>query len=146
MVGRVIVPAFVISYLTRMIHESATPNENMAALPVFLGSRILRRTVQVRLRHEPLRLPDGTPIFFTLAALRSVPQEGSQFGGLATAVHEISGLGLCRTLGGLSPEKNGDYHEVDNKEAIGLLTKGNVFSRCLHKLLYFFTLDLLRVL
>ena len=34
----------------------------------------------------------GTPILFALAALRSVPQAGSQFGGLATAIHEISGL------------------------------------------------------
>ncbi|MGB6380612.1 MAG: hypothetical protein WBG51_05515, partial [Syntrophobacteria bacterium] len=37
-------------------------------------------------------LPGGTPIFFALAALRSVPQAGSQFRGLATAIHEISGL------------------------------------------------------
>ncbi|MGB6376281.1 MAG: hypothetical protein WBG24_06110 [Syntrophobacteria bacterium] len=32
------------------------------------------------------RLPGGTPIFFALAALRSVPQAGSQFRGLATAI------------------------------------------------------------
>jgi hypothetical protein len=38
-------------------------------------------------------LPGGTPIFFALAALRSVPQAGSQFRGLATAIHKISGLG-----------------------------------------------------
>jgi len=38
------------------------------------------------------RLPGGTPILFALAALRSVPQAGSQFRGLATAIHEISGL------------------------------------------------------
>ena len=38
------------------------------------------------------RLPGGTPIFFALAALRSAPQAGSQFRGLATAIHEISGL------------------------------------------------------
>ena len=37
-------------------------------------------------------LPGGTPIFFALAPLRSVPQAGSQFRGLATAIHEISGL------------------------------------------------------
>ena len=40
------------------------------------------------------RLPCGTPIFFALAALRSVPQAGSQFRGLATAIHEIAGLEL----------------------------------------------------
>ncbi|MGB7065034.1 MAG: hypothetical protein WBF55_07790, partial [Syntrophobacteria bacterium] len=51
----------------------------------------LRRTVQVRLGTNTLRLPGGTPIFFALAALRSVPQAGSQFRGLATAIHEISG-------------------------------------------------------
>ena len=38
------------------------------------------------------RLPGGTPIFFALIALRSVPQAGSQFRGLATAIHKISGL------------------------------------------------------
>ena len=37
-------------------------------------------------------LPVGTPIFFALAALRSVPQAGSQFRGLATAIHKISWL------------------------------------------------------
>ena len=31
-------------------------------------------------------LPSGTPIYFALAALRSVPQAGSQFRGLATAI------------------------------------------------------------
>jgi hypothetical protein len=38
------------------------------------------------------RLPGGTPILFALAPLRSVPQAGSQLRGLATAIHEISGL------------------------------------------------------
>jgi len=37
-------------------------------------------------------LPGGTPIFFALAPLRSVPQAGSQFRGLVTAIHEISRL------------------------------------------------------
>jgi hypothetical protein len=49
---------------------------------------------QVRLGTNTLRLPGGTPIFFALAALRSVPQAGSQFHGLATAIHDICGLGL----------------------------------------------------
>ncbi|MGB6383490.1 MAG: hypothetical protein WBG51_20155 [Syntrophobacteria bacterium] len=35
----------------------------MAVLPVVLGCRLLRRTVQVRLRTNTLRLPGGTPIF-----------------------------------------------------------------------------------
>jgi hypothetical protein len=51
----------------------------MAVLPGVLGCR-------------PLRLLGGTPIFFALAPLRSVPQAGSQFRGLATAMHKISGL------------------------------------------------------
>ena len=48
--------------------------------------RPLRRTVQVRLGTTTLRLPGGTPILFALAALRSVPQAGSQFRGLTTAI------------------------------------------------------------
>ncbi|MEE9122094.1 MAG: hypothetical protein V3U56_12545 [Syntrophobacteria bacterium] len=34
----------------------------MAVLPGVLGPHTLRRTVQVRLGSEPLRLPGGTPI------------------------------------------------------------------------------------
>ena len=60
----------------------------MAVLPGVLGCRPLRRTVQVRLGTNSLRLPGGTPIFFALAALRSVPQAGSQFRGLATAIED----------------------------------------------------------
>ncbi|MGB6278682.1 MAG: hypothetical protein WBG91_00530 [Syntrophobacteria bacterium] len=52
----------------------------------------LRRTVQVRLETNTLRLPGGTSILFALAALRSVPQAGSQFRGHATVIHGISGL------------------------------------------------------
>jgi hypothetical protein len=64
----------------------------MAALPGVLGCRALQRTVQVRFGPNTLRLPGGTSIYFALAALRSVPQAGSQFHGLATAIHETSGL------------------------------------------------------
>ena len=64
----------------------------MAVLPGVLGCRPLRRTVQLRLGANTLWLPGGTTIFFALAALRSVPQAGSQFHGLATAIREISGL------------------------------------------------------
>ncbi|MDH3555754.1 MAG: hypothetical protein OES18_07895 [Deltaproteobacteria bacterium] len=35
----------------------------MDVLPGVLGSRTLRRTVQVRLGYEPLRFPGGKPIF-----------------------------------------------------------------------------------
>ena len=75
-----------------MFHESLAPTADMAVLPGVLGCRTLRRTVQVRLGFESLRLPSGTLILFALAALRSVPQAGSQFRGLATAIHEIFGL------------------------------------------------------
>ena len=70
----------------------------MTVLPGVLGCRILRRTVQVHLRSNSLRFPGGTPIFFALAALRSVPQAGSQFRGLATAIHETSGLDFRSSL------------------------------------------------
>ncbi|MDH3773833.1 MAG: hypothetical protein OEU80_00105 [Deltaproteobacteria bacterium] len=78
--------------LARTFHESLAATTDMAVLPGVLGCRPLRRTIQVRLGTNTLRLPGGTPIFFALAALRSVPQAGSQFRGLATAIHEISGL------------------------------------------------------
>ena len=78
--------------LARTFHESLAVTTDMAVLPGVLGCRPLRRTIQVRLGTNTLRLPGGTPIFFALAALRSVPQAGSQFRGLATAIHEISGL------------------------------------------------------
>jgi hypothetical protein len=68
----------------------------MAALPGVLGCRSLRRTVRVRLGINPAgprdELPGGTPILFALSPLRSVPQAGSQFRGLATAIHKTSGL------------------------------------------------------
>jgi len=46
-----------------MFHESPTATTDMAALPGVLGCRHLRRTVQVRLGTNTLRLPGGTPIF-----------------------------------------------------------------------------------
>ena len=76
----------------RTFYESLAATADMAVLPGVLGCRLLRRTVQVRLGTNTLWLPGGKPIFFALAALRSVPQAGSQFRGLATAIHEISGL------------------------------------------------------
>ena len=82
--------------LARIFHESLAATTDMAVLLGVLGCRPLRRTIQVRLGTNPAvprdELPGGTPIFFALAALRSVPQAGSQFRGLATAIHEISGL------------------------------------------------------
>jgi hypothetical protein len=87
---------FSVESLARIFHELLAATTDMAVLPGVLGCRPLRRTVQVRLGTNPAiprdELPGGTPILFALAALRSVPQAGSQLRGLATAVHEISGL------------------------------------------------------
>jgi len=49
--------------LARIFHESLAATTDMAVLPGVLGCRPLRRTVQVRLGTNPLRLPGGTPIF-----------------------------------------------------------------------------------
>jgi len=49
--------------LARMFHESLAAPTDMAVLPGGLGCRSLRRTVQVRLGTNTLRLPGGTPIF-----------------------------------------------------------------------------------
>ena len=46
-----------------MYHESLAATVDMAVLPGVLGCRTLRRTVQVRLGPNTLRLPGGTPIF-----------------------------------------------------------------------------------
>ncbi|MCG6945995.1 MAG: hypothetical protein LJE87_11705 [Deltaproteobacteria bacterium] len=82
--------------VARIFYESLVATTDMAVLPDVLGCRPLRRTVQVRLGTNPAvprdELPSGTPILFALAALRSVPQAGSQFRGLTTAIDELSGL------------------------------------------------------
>ena len=51
----------------------------MAVLPGVLGCRLLRRTVQVRLGTNP-------------AVPRTVTRWHAHLHGLATAIHEISGL------------------------------------------------------
>ena len=73
-----------------MFHEWPTATTDRVVLPGVLGCR---PAVQVRLGAKTLRLRGGTPIFFALAPLRSVPQAGSQSHGLATVIHETSGLG-----------------------------------------------------
>ncbi|MGB6281525.1 MAG: hypothetical protein WBG91_15030, partial [Syntrophobacteria bacterium] len=47
----------------RIFHELLAASTDMDVLPGVLGCRSLRRTVQVRLRTNTLRLPGGTPIF-----------------------------------------------------------------------------------
>ena len=64
--------------LARIFHESLAATTDMAVLPGVLGCRPLRRTVQVRL---------GIPRYRgTVARLHT------HLHGLATAIHEISGL------------------------------------------------------
>jgi len=63
----------------RIFHESLAATTDMAALPGVLGCRPLRRTVQVLLR--PIPRYRGTVAWWH-AHLR----------GLATAMHEITGL------------------------------------------------------
>jgi hypothetical protein len=46
-----------------MFHESLAATTDMAVLPGVLGSWPLRRTVQLRLGTNTLRLPGGTAIF-----------------------------------------------------------------------------------
>jgi hypothetical protein len=51
-----------LQYLAQIFHELPTATEDMTVLPGVLGSRILRRTVQVRLGSNSLRLSGGTAI------------------------------------------------------------------------------------
>ena len=50
-------------FIARIFHESLAAITDMAVLPSVLGCRPLRRTIQVRLETNTLRLPGGTPIF-----------------------------------------------------------------------------------
>ena len=49
--------------LAHIFHESLAATTDMTILPGVPGYRPLRRTVQVRLGANTLRLPGGTPIF-----------------------------------------------------------------------------------
>jgi hypothetical protein len=59
---------------------------DMVVLPGVLGCWLLRRTVQVRLGTNPLHAAQAP-------ALRAVARWHAHLHGLATAIHEISGLG-----------------------------------------------------
>jgi hypothetical protein len=61
--------------LTRILHESPAATKDMGVLPAVLGCRLLRRTVQVRLGTNTLRLPGGTPIF-TVSRLQFMQYPG----------------------------------------------------------------------
>jgi hypothetical protein len=78
---------FWVIMLARIFHESLAATTDMAVLPGVLGCRPLRRTVQVRL--GPIPRYRGT-----------VARWRAHLRGLATAIHEISGLvGLRLTVG-----------------------------------------------
>ena len=49
--------------LAWIFYELLAATTDMAVLPGVLGHRPLRRTVQVRLGTNTLRLPGGTPIY-----------------------------------------------------------------------------------
>ena len=69
--------------LARIFHESLAATTDMAVLPGVLGCRLLRRTVQVRL--GPIPRYRGT-----------VARWHAHLRGLATEIHEISGLVAVR--------------------------------------------------
>ncbi|MBW2580424.1 MAG: hypothetical protein JRD00_05665 [Deltaproteobacteria bacterium] len=52
--------------LARIFHEWPAATADMTVLPGVLACRTLRRTVQVRLGSNPLRLPGGT-LFSTVS-------------------------------------------------------------------------------
>ena len=70
-----------------IFHESLAATADMAVLPGVLGCGTLRRTVQVRLGTDTLWLP-GTRRKRLRCAWHA------HLRGLATAIHEISGLVL----------------------------------------------------
>ena len=67
--------------VARKFHEWPAATADMTVLPGVLGCRTLRRTVQVRLGSNPL----------------AIARWHSHLHGLATAIHETSGLGVTMT-------------------------------------------------
>ncbi|MBW2579369.1 MAG: hypothetical protein JRD00_00150 [Deltaproteobacteria bacterium] len=59
----------------RIFHELPAATADMIVLPGVLRCRTLRRTVQVRLRSNPLRLPGGIS-FSTVSRRQSVKHPG----------------------------------------------------------------------
>jgi hypothetical protein len=95
-------------HLTRIFHDSPAATTDMAVLlsereACVLGRSFGEGTCPERSEggqahpathrsgtetNPAVRLPGGTPILFAHAALRSVPQAGSQFHGLETAIED----------------------------------------------------------
>jgi hypothetical protein len=55
--------SFICTHIFHELLAALAATTDMAVLPGVLGCRPLRRTVQVRLGTNTLRLPGGTPIF-----------------------------------------------------------------------------------
>jgi hypothetical protein len=84
---------------THIFHELLAATTDMAVLPGVLGCRPLRRTVQVRLGTNTLRLPGGTPIF---AVSR---QQFMKYMGYRQEVWEkVPGLEDAHAAKGANPE------------------------------------------
>ena len=62
-------------FVARIFHELPTVTAGMSVLPGVLGYRTLRRTVQVRLGSNPLRLPGGT-LFYAVSRQQFVKYAG----------------------------------------------------------------------
>jgi hypothetical protein len=83
-----------------MFHDSAASTVDMIVLPGVLGPQTLRRTVQVRLGFESLRLPGGT-LIFTVSRHRIMKHPGQR------------NLLLALIIAGLEPRDVGD--RLDNR-------------------------------
>ena len=108
-----------------MFHESLAATEDMAVLPGVLGCRTLRRTVQVRLGSNTLHAAQAP-------ALRAVARWQAHLHGLATVIHETSGLAPLQR--GNSHHFNGDeLSTVDKSYMAGrdrtILQRQNVRAR-----------------
>ena len=71
--------------LARIFHEWLAATTDTAVLPGVLGPRTLRRTAQVRLGFEPLRLPGGT-LIFTVSLRRIMKYPGNSIPGLQSEI------------------------------------------------------------
>jgi type IV fimbrial biogenesis protein FimT len=75
-------------------HELPAPTADMTVLPGVLGCRTLRRTVQVRLGSNPLRLPGGT-LISTVSRRKFVKYPGLAW--ILTIIRISWRDGTCRT-------------------------------------------------
>ena len=69
------------THLARIFHESLAATTDMVVLPGVLVCWSLRRTIQVRLETNTLRLPGGTSIFVVSR------QQFTKYPGLNHVIH-----------------------------------------------------------